>query len=133
MTTARSGGESCGDTFIPASGKQVLGLALCFRQTSEGFEVDFKFCAEQPKRLNVRCHSPLFPMSALEFRRRKIEIVLLAIIFAIGIFLRITPQAFEPGASLHFCTAFHPQPSYMKLGFDEELYRKYVNGVIAEG
>lgn len=59
--------------------------------------------------------------------RSKINFVLLAIILATGIFLRITPGAFEPGASLHFLAALHPQPAWRKIGFDEGLYREYVN------
>src|SRR5437588_7666888 len=66
-------------------------------------------------------------------RIRKIDIVLLAIIFAIGIFLRITPHAFSPGAPLHSIAALHPQPAFTRLGFDEELYRKYTNGLISDG
>ena len=60
---------------------------------------------------------------------RKIDIVLLAIIFAVGIFLRLTPDAFSPGASLHFIAILHPQPAFNKIGFDEGLYREYVNAL----
>ncbi len=60
---------------------------------------------------------------------RKIDIVLLAIIFAVGIFLRLTPQAFAPGAPLHSIAVLHPQPAFNKIGFDEGLYREYVNAL----
>jgi len=66
-------------------------------------------------------------MPAPELPRRKIDIVLLAIIFAVGIFLRLTPHAFSPGASLHSIAFLHPQPAFNKIGFDEGLYREYVN------
>jgi 4-amino-4-deoxy-L-arabinose transferase-like glycosyltransferase len=72
-------------------------------------------------------------MPALEFRLRKIDIVLLAIILAVGIFLRITPHAFAPGATFHFLAPLHPQPAYVKLGFDEELYRQYTSALIEDG
>src|SRR5437588_6329544 len=72
-------------------------------------------------------------MSVIEAPSRKIDIVLLAIIFAIGIFLRITPQAFAPGASLHFLAPLHPQPAWTKIGFDEGLYREYVNALSKGG
>src|SRR5436190_19889300 len=65
--------------------------------------------------------------------RRTIDIVLLAIIFAVGIFLRITPQAFSPGASLHFLAPLHPQPAWTKVGFDEGLYREYVTVLSKNG
>jgi 4-amino-4-deoxy-L-arabinose transferase-like glycosyltransferase len=65
--------------------------------------------------------------------RRKIDIILLAIIFAVGIFLRLTPHAFSAGASLHSLAFFHPQPAFNKIGFDEGLYREYVNALSKEG
>src|SRR5438045_9088654 len=61
--------------------------------------------------------------------RRTIDIVLLAIVFAVGIFLRVTPQAFAPGATLHFLAPLHPQPAWTKIGLDEGLYREYVNAL----
>ena len=66
-------------------------------------------------------------------RLRKIDIILLAIIFAVGIFLRLPPHAFSPGAPLHSIAALHPQPAWTKTGFDEGLYREYVNAVSRDG
>src|SRR6266550_4713840 len=64
---------------------------------------------------------------------RKIDIVLLAIIFAVGIFLRLTPHAFSPDGSFHSVAVLHPQPAFNKIGFDEGLYREYVNALSREG
>src|ERR1700736_4405264 len=61
--------------------------------------------------------------------RRKMDIVLLAIVFAVGIFLRLTPHAFSPGARLHSIAFLHPQPAFNMIGFDEGLYREYVNAL----
>src|SRR5437588_3913664 len=72
-------------------------------------------------------------MSVIEAPSRKIDIVLFAIIFAVGIFLRITPQAFSPGATFHFLAPLHPQPAWTKIGFDEGLYREYVNALAKDG
>ena len=72
-------------------------------------------------------------MSDNQSQLRKIDIVLLAIIFAVGIFLRITPGAFSPGAPLHFLAPLHPQPAWTKIGFDEGLYREYVNALTKGG
>ena len=72
-------------------------------------------------------------MPAPDTRSRKIDIVLLAIIFAVGIFLRLTPHAFAPGASLHSVAVLHPQPAFNKIGFDEGLYREYVNALSKGG
>src|SRR5437868_12987071 len=63
----------------------------------------------------------------------KIDIMLLSIIFAFGTFLRLTPHAFSPGASLHFIAALHPQPAFNKIGFDEGLYREYANALSKDG
>lgn len=64
---------------------------------------------------------------------RNVDIVLLAIVFAVGIFLRLTPQTFSPGATLHFLAPLHPQPGWTKIGFDEGLYREYVNALSKGG
>ena len=72
-------------------------------------------------------------MPAPDTRSGKIDIVLLAIIFAVGIFLRLTPHAFAPGASLHSVAVLHPQPAFNKIGFDEGLYREYVNALSKGG
>jgi 4-amino-4-deoxy-L-arabinose transferase-like glycosyltransferase len=72
-------------------------------------------------------------MSEPESSFRKIDIVLLAIVLAAGIFLRVTPQAFSPGAPLHFLAPIHPQPAWTKIGFDEGLYREYVNALSKGG
>src|SRR5437868_6772638 len=72
-------------------------------------------------------------MADTNLPRRAIDIVLLAIIFAVGIFLRITPQAFSPGATLHFLAPLHPQPAWTKIGFDEGLYREYVKALAKDG
>ena len=63
----------------------------------------------------------------------KLHLVLLVFIFAIGIFLRITPHAFSPSASLHFLASVHPQPAWEQIGFDEELYREYVDALHKNG
>ncbi len=72
-------------------------------------------------------------MPAQESSRRKIEIFALAIILALGILLRLPPDTFAPGGALHSIAALHPNPSYMRMGFDEGLYRDYVNALANEG
>src|SRR5207244_2020714 len=72
-------------------------------------------------------------MPASELPYRKIDIVLLAILVAVGIFLRLTPHAFSAGAGLHSIAFLHPQPAFNKIGFDEGLYREYVNALSKGG
>jgi 4-amino-4-deoxy-L-arabinose transferase-like glycosyltransferase len=64
---------------------------------------------------------------------RRVDIILLVVILAFGIFLRLPSHTFSPGAPLHSIAVLHPQPAFVRLGFDEELYRKYTNGLIADG
>jgi len=72
-------------------------------------------------------------MPAQESSRRKIDIFALAIILAFGIFLRIPPHAFSPRNPLHSIAALHPQPACTQIGFDEVLYRRYVNALVKDG
>jgi 4-amino-4-deoxy-L-arabinose transferase-like glycosyltransferase len=83
-------------------------------------------------RLHLRL-GHFFPMPALEARPPKFAIAILAIIFVVAIFLRLTPHAFSPGAPLNALSVIHPQPAFHSLGFDEELYRKYANAISEEG
>lgn len=51
-----------------------------------------------------------------------------------GIFLRLPGSIFEnPGAPLAALATLHPSPGFKGVGFDENLYRKYVNSVIHTG
>ncbi len=72
-------------------------------------------------------------MPAQKSRRRKIDIFALAIILALGIFLRIPPHAFSPSNPLHSIAALHPQPAFTQTGVDEVLYRRYVNALVKNG
>jgi len=61
-------------------------------------------------------------------------ILTLCAIFAVGIFLRIPAPTFStaPGP-LQQLKLLHPAPKFDAIGFDEGLYREYVNGLIAGG
>jgi 4-amino-4-deoxy-L-arabinose transferase-like glycosyltransferase len=72
-------------------------------------------------------------MPAQGSRLRKIDIVILALILAIGIFLRLPPRTFSSSGPLHSIAPLHPTPAYMRMGFDEGLYRDYVNALVKEG
>src|SRR5438270_8532848 len=72
-------------------------------------------------------------MTGPQSRLSKINIVLLAFILALGIFLRIPPHTFSPGGPLHALAGLHPQPAFTQVGFDEGLYRQYVNALIKDG
>ena len=72
-------------------------------------------------------------MPAQESSDRRIDIFALAIILALGIFLRIPPHAFSPSSPLRSIAALHPQPAFTQIGVDEVLYRRYVNALVQEG
>jgi 4-amino-4-deoxy-L-arabinose transferase-like glycosyltransferase len=64
---------------------------------------------------------------------RTLQIVVFTLIFVIGIFLRLPPQAFAERKLLHRLTILHPAPGFVQTGFDEGLYEQYVNGLIKSG
>jgi 4-amino-4-deoxy-L-arabinose transferase-like glycosyltransferase len=67
-------------------------------------------------------------------RSRNYFVALFCLILAFGIFLRIPSSVFSrSGAPLHFLSAVHPAPKFDKIGFDEGLYRNYVNQLSAVG
>jgi 4-amino-4-deoxy-L-arabinose transferase-like glycosyltransferase len=63
----------------------------------------------------------------------KIDIAVLAIIFVVGIFLRLPWDNFSDGTPLHALASIHPQVAYTDLGFDEGLYRDYLRTLIDGG
>ncbi len=66
--------------------------------------------------------------------QRRLFLIGFGLILAAGIFLRLPASLFVlPDAPLHALAALHPTPGYTGVGFDENLYRSYVNGVIQEG
>ena len=56
------------------------------------------------------------------------------LVFLLGVFLRLPASLFEgAGAPFRALAALHPTPGFTGVGFDENLYRSYVNGVIRGG
>ena len=67
-------------------------------------------------------------------RHRPVFLVGLGFALLLGIFLRLPVSLFEgPGAPLHAFSGLHATPGFTGVGFDENLYRTYVNGVFEEG
>ena len=61
-------------------------------------------------------------------------LVALCLVLAIGVFLRIPATVFSgANAPLPQLAALHPAPKFDGVGFDEGLYRGYVNSLIAGG
>jgi 4-amino-4-deoxy-L-arabinose transferase-like glycosyltransferase len=63
-------------------------------------------------------------------------LVALALIFAVGVFLRLPPGLFDDNGPLHSLAALHPNPKWHEMrlvGVDEELYRGYVEQVSEKG
>src|SRR5438128_90719 len=72
-------------------------------------------------------------MPSLASGSRKIDIVLLGCVFTLGIFLRLPPELFAARAPLRLVAVLHPQPAFNQVGFDEGLYREYVNALSKGG
>ena len=73
-------------------------------------------------------------MPAPELHRRKIDLILLALIVALGIFLRLPPTAFVGSENpLHAVEFLHPKPKMESVGFDEGLYAEYVHKLATLG
>ena len=65
---------------------------------------------------------------------RKIDLILLALIVAVGIFLRLPPTVFAGSANpLHAVEFLHPKPKMESVGFDESLYTEYVHKLATLG
>jgi len=73
-------------------------------------------------------------MAPSESRSRALCIVGLALVLGVGVFLRIPADAFTAErAPLRSLRALHPNTSMTGIGFDENLYRSYVNVLSARG
>ena len=67
-------------------------------------------------------------------RGRRFCFAALCIVLAIGIFLRLPYLYFsDPSSPLRTVAFLHPQPGFTGIGFDEGLYREYVNAFIRGG
>ena len=67
-------------------------------------------------------------------RQRALIYLGVGMMLAIGIFLRLPAALFVgPDAPLRALSALHPSPGFTDTGFDENLYRRYVNSVIKVG
>jgi Dolichyl-phosphate-mannose-protein mannosyltransferase len=77
---------------------------------------------------------PPVPAARPTGRRRRATFLVLALLLFAGCFLRLPPGLFEPGhSSLHWLSPLHPKPKFQEVGFDEKLYRAYVNVLTQAG
>jgi 4-amino-4-deoxy-L-arabinose transferase-like glycosyltransferase len=70
---------------------------------------------------------------AQRFRTERSYLTILCLVLIFGTFLRLPPAAFAPGAPLHGLAAIHPEPGFKGIGFDEGLYRGYVDDLVRYG
>ena len=66
-------------------------------------------------------------------RPNRLALIGLVLAVALGTFLRLPSDTFSTGGSLHAIAVLHPQPGFKQVGFDEGLYRSYVDSLIAGG
>ena len=66
-------------------------------------------------------------------RERILYYTALVVALAVGVFLRLPQAAFTIGSPLHALASLHPAAKFSGIGFDEGLYREYVNTVARTG
>jgi 4-amino-4-deoxy-L-arabinose transferase-like glycosyltransferase len=67
-------------------------------------------------------------------RQRAFFVTTLCLVLAFGVFLRIPSYLFSgPEAPLRLLSTIHPQAKFDQIGFDEGLYRNYVNQLTVTG
>ena len=66
-------------------------------------------------------------------RERILYYAALALAIGAGIFLRLPSPLFTDGAALHAAGFAHPTAKFSGIGFDEGLYREYVNALSKVG
>jgi 4-amino-4-deoxy-L-arabinose transferase-like glycosyltransferase len=64
---------------------------------------------------------------------RRVYVIALALVLAVGVLLRLPAPLFSAGAPLRLFSSLHLVPGFQTVGFDEALYRGYVNSVTREG
>ncbi|MEO6872642.1 MAG: phospholipid carrier-dependent glycosyltransferase [Chthoniobacterales bacterium] len=67
--------------------------------------------------------------------QRRFILVGIGLVFLLGAFLRLPPSLFAGAAAppLKKLAALHPNPAMVGIGFDEHLYRKYVDSLTRIG
>jgi 4-amino-4-deoxy-L-arabinose transferase-like glycosyltransferase len=67
-------------------------------------------------------------------RPRNLLLISLCLVLAVGMFLRLPSSLFSgPGAPVRALAPLHPPAGFVQTGFDENLYRNYVNQLIVAG
>lgn len=61
------------------------------------------------------------------------SLYLVILLTLIGLFLRLPPFLFTDSGPLRSISAIHPEPGFQKIGFDEGLYRNYINSLDSTG
>jgi hypothetical protein len=78
---------------------------------------------------NLRC---TFAMSVADDSMNRSRYLVLLLLL-IGVFLRLPPFLFTDSGALRLLAPFHPEPGFQNVGFDEGLYRGYVNTLDSTG
>jgi 4-amino-4-deoxy-L-arabinose transferase-like glycosyltransferase len=66
-------------------------------------------------------------------RKRQAFVAALCLVLVVGIFLRLPASLFDKGGAFHALSALHPNPGFAGIGFDEALYRDYVENLTRVG
>jgi 4-amino-4-deoxy-L-arabinose transferase-like glycosyltransferase len=69
----------------------------------------------------------------LERTNHRLFVAALCLVLAAGVFLRLPASLFQNGGALQSLALLHPNPGFTEIGFDEGLYREYVNSLTHVG
>jgi 4-amino-4-deoxy-L-arabinose transferase-like glycosyltransferase len=72
-------------------------------------------------------------MKSPEIPNRWLFLSVLCLVFLVGIFLRLPTSVFSESGSLSPLSTLHPKAGFQSIGFDEALYREYVDDLIRYG
>jgi 4-amino-4-deoxy-L-arabinose transferase-like glycosyltransferase len=90
-----------------------------------------------PRRaFTVACSNGISTMHPIASSRHKLALVSLALVLCVGFFLRLPMGLFADRGPLHSLSRLHPIPKWHQMGFmgfDEELYREYVDELSSKG
>ncbi len=67
------------------------------------------------------------------FREHRLDLSILCLTLLFGIFLRLPTTVFEKNGTLSEISGLHPKAGFQGIGFDEALYRGYVDDLIRYG
>jgi 4-amino-4-deoxy-L-arabinose transferase-like glycosyltransferase len=129
MVDLAVGGVDCGPDHFLEKCAPALSISP-FTQPRRAADAAMKLIAALPVDLNRLVPVRTDPKPAWQ----RWYIAGFCSVLAVGIFLRLPSSLFsDPASCFHRLEFLHPQAGFIETGFDEHLYRGYVNSLIRTG